>query len=555
MSDNFQKLFRSGEDCLPDWKRVRPIATLMSSDNKKLIETDEDGNPTPNSIGYRYSWIKMSQPSIESLRQAFLDHESRIILPEDITSDKHPFERTKQARIQSISIRNVAFLADQEIFFSRNMNCVIGGRGSGKSTLLEYLRILFGRDQIGDIDSDTEERIKRIRDTLNAESELKVNWISADGVEDQIIWRNDRIEVLNREDLPDPETFFRNLPIRFYSQQQLNRLTESKLDDGSVRQAQRLLELVDGFNKKELDVLSEQERTQKHLIQDAFEKLRRAKNFEADLNRLKQEYQELDRQWKARSEIQEEATKHQRLKAESRYLDTIFETSVNQFSEIADLAENAANSHVPFTLEGSPHESWFQQLDKKVKIAKDELAANIRNSVETFKQDIERFKTSDPEWEQINNSIEEADVKFREACQSKGLTTDDVGRLEEISQLRAQKLEAIDNVTTEINSLREAAGNPNELTEQLHQIWGNQYEKRVQAADIANELAVLGDGPQRFIEVTAKYQQDKKNSGKCGKDSLHPMVARVSVEIGRILVIYFTISLLKMKMQNHHGSS
>ena len=38
MSDSFQKLFRSGDDCLQGWKRIRPIATLMSSDNKKLID-------------------------------------------------------------------------------------------------------------------------------------------------------------------------------------------------------------------------------------------------------------------------------------------------------------------------------------------------------------------------------------------------------------------------------------------------------------------------------------------------------------------------------------
>ncbi|WP_261522321.1 PHP domain-containing protein, partial [Burkholderia multivorans] len=78
MSAGFQRLLRSGDDCQPGWRRIRPIATVMSSDNKKLVDLDEHQKPTPNSIGYRYSWLKMSEPSIESLRQAFLDHESRI---------------------------------------------------------------------------------------------------------------------------------------------------------------------------------------------------------------------------------------------------------------------------------------------------------------------------------------------------------------------------------------------------------------------------------------------------------------------------------------------
>ena len=110
MSDAFQKLFRSDDDCLKDWKRIRPIATLMSSDNKKLIEVNEHQKPTPTSIGYRYSWVKMSEPSIESVRQAFLDHESRIILPEDVSADMHPAERIRIPTIRSISIKNVVFL-------------------------------------------------------------------------------------------------------------------------------------------------------------------------------------------------------------------------------------------------------------------------------------------------------------------------------------------------------------------------------------------------------------------------------------------------------------
>lgn len=247
MSAGYQRLLRSGDDCQPDWKRIRPIATLMSSDNKKLVDCDEHRKPTPNSIGYRYSWFKMSEPSIESLRQAFLDHESRIILPEDVTIDTHPAQRVRQATIKSISIKNVAFLADQQVHFSPNMNCVIGGRGSGKSTLLEYLRIILGKDKSKDIDDDTKERIKRVRETLNEpRAEVEVCWVSADGVEDCIIWQNGSPTVPGRE-LADPETFFNSLPLRFYSQQQLNRLTESKTDDRSVRQAQRLLELVDGF--------------------------------------------------------------------------------------------------------------------------------------------------------------------------------------------------------------------------------------------------------------------------------------------------------------------
>jgi len=511
MSAGYQRLLRSGDDCQPGWKRIRPIATLMSSDNKKLVDFDEHQKPTPNSIGYRYSWFKMSEPSIESLRQAFLDHESRIILPEDVSTDTHPAQRVRQATIKSISIKNVAFLADQQVHFSPNMNCVIGGRGSGKSTLLEYLRIILGKDKSKDLDYGTKERIKRVRDTLNEpRAEVEVCWVSADGVEDRIVWQNGSPTVQGR-DLADPETFFNSLPLRFYSQQQLNRLTESKTDDGSVRQAQRLLELVDGFTKNELDELADREHKLKLQIQDAFSNLRKAKTLEKDYKRLQQEHQELDRQWKARSEIQEDARRHQLLKAEARYLEGLAGTSGKQFTDVATLAETLSASHVAFQVTDSAHSAWFRQFDDKVKAAKDSLARTIRDAVEQFEAAVEDLKTSDPAWNAIREELEQADAKFSEACAAKGLTTDDVGHLQEINQSRAKKQREIDETGAEIQRLKEAAGDTGLLMQQLHQIWRDQFQKRVEAAERANELAVLNEGRQRFIEVSAKYQQDHKN--------------------------------------------
>ena len=90
MSSGFQKLFKSGDDCIPEWRRIRPIATIMSSDSKQLHAVDAENVPSPNSMGYRFSWIKMSAPSIESLRQAFLDHESRIVLPQNHQDNTSP---------------------------------------------------------------------------------------------------------------------------------------------------------------------------------------------------------------------------------------------------------------------------------------------------------------------------------------------------------------------------------------------------------------------------------------------------------------------------------
>lgn len=543
MSSNFQKLFNSGDDCSPEWKRIRPIAKLMSSDNKKLIDLDEHGKANPNSIGYRYSWIKMSDPSIESLRQAFLDHESRIILPEDIATDISPAKRTHQTVIKSISIKNAAFLADQQIFFSPNMNCIIGGRGSGKSTLLEYLRIVLCKDKSEKLDKDTVDQINRVRGTLSESTEVELCLVNADGVEDRIVWQNGKSTVQDRE-LADPATFFASLPIRFYSQHQINRLTESEIDGEGVCQAQRLLELVDGFTQNELVELDKQEQRLKQQIQDAFSNLRKAEVCEKDCKRLQQEHQELDRQWKARSEIQEDARRHQLLKAEARYLDGLAGTPGKQFTDVVALAEAVATSHVAFQSKDSVHESWFRQFDRKVKEAKDSLAQSIRDAVEQFEATVDKLKLDDPEWEIVRDELEQADAKFSEACAAKGLTIDDVGHLQEIDQARTKKQRELDAILDEIGQLKEKAGNIELLIRELHNVWMKQFQVHAEAAKQANKLAILKESGQRFIEVSVGYQRDYRSFCECWQ-SFAPRDGRTRLarnweQCGKSLYDFFT---------------
>lgn len=544
MSAGYQRLLKSGDDCQHGWKRVRPIATVMSSDNKKLIDLDIHKRPTPNSIGYRYSWIKMSAPSIESLRQAFLDHQSRVILPENVATDIHPSERSRHAKIGSIFVSNVAFLNDQNIHFSPNMNCVIGGRGSGKSTLLEYLRILFRKDSSIEIDTDTRTRIERIKNTLDsAGAMLEVVWVNADGIEDRIIWKNGQ-PIVVRDDMPDPEAFFDGLPIQFFSQQQLNRLTEAKKsDEGQIPQAQRLLDLINGFATHELSMLMEQEKKLIHRIQNALTCKRRSDEVSKELRKYQQEYQELDRQWKARSEIQPDALKHQKLKDESRYLDLIHGEEGGQFSDVIQLANSVVSSHQSFEIDSSPHEPWFKKFDSNVKAVKEKTALVIQQAVQQYYSDIEMLRVGDANWIGIKQELENADSNFVKACEVKGLTTADVGHLKEIELAKANKFKEITEHEAELEKLIAEADTAAELIQQLHLIWQQQYQIRVAAASKANELAVLAEGNRKFIEVTVQYQFDQITFFRLWSDfgpkDGRTALARVWAELGKKLLDEF----------------
>ena len=87
-------------------------------------------------------WIKMSEISIEGLRQAFLDPDSRIRLNSDPELEEH-------AELWTLAWEG-GFLDGAVIHFNPNLNVLVGGRGAGKSTVIESLRYVLNLEPIGE---------------------------------------------------------------------------------------------------------------------------------------------------------------------------------------------------------------------------------------------------------------------------------------------------------------------------------------------------------------------------------------------------------------------
>jgi hypothetical protein len=116
----------------PDYERSRRVAVINAQDVNSPEDLEKPGAS---------SWIKMSGASIEGLRQAILDPESRIRLG----SDKKPNERLALTAMAWEG----GFLDGQAIHFSENLNVLIGGRGVGKSTVIESLRYVLNLEPLG----------------------------------------------------------------------------------------------------------------------------------------------------------------------------------------------------------------------------------------------------------------------------------------------------------------------------------------------------------------------------------------------------------------------
>lgn len=107
----------------PNWRRERKIAVINARDVAKPGDLDEPGATC---------WIKMTKPTFDAFKVAFLDPDSRIRL----YSQK---PENPSGEIVSMSVTG-GYLDGVQIVFSQHLNTVIGGRGTGKSTLLECLR-------------------------------------------------------------------------------------------------------------------------------------------------------------------------------------------------------------------------------------------------------------------------------------------------------------------------------------------------------------------------------------------------------------------------------
>lgn len=111
----------------PNYKREN----LVSLINAKDVAYPEDIlHPAASCM------IKMTKPSIEALKQAFLDGDSRIRLHDEI-KDYH------QSQLIAFSVTG-GFLDGVQAHFSENLNALIGGRGTGKSTIIEGVRYALG---------------------------------------------------------------------------------------------------------------------------------------------------------------------------------------------------------------------------------------------------------------------------------------------------------------------------------------------------------------------------------------------------------------------------
>lgn len=462
-----------------EWsRRGRQPAYVQSSDAKSL-KVDEDGKPLANSLGYRSTWVKASKPSVAALRQAFLDGPSRLRIQEARPSDvqTHP-------RIVFLKCRGLTFLADQDVYFSPNLNTIIGGRGTGKSTLMELLRFAFARDTGSQFSASIKAKFDRLRETFSGDAEIQIGWEAVPGQVDVISLRPDGPHQIVQGEVLDIPAYLKQIPIQFYSQQQLSDLT-------SVGGENSLLIMLDEACSAELQALKARENTLRAEIMQVFATSDQLSELRHAEKEVAQQLSELNRQWQARKEIQAEALQFQRAEAGRQYFEKAKAQSASDAGAIASLAEKLTQPGVlnDGKIEIWPNAGWFNAYTEgalALRLKYSEQLATLSASLQREAAELEQRMEG---WEAVSAELTTIRDGFMQACQDRGLQPQDVARLQEIDKTRQIKHENLEQLHKQIKGLEPAVEKQSALMDELHSLWAVQLSVRSQTAKEISENA------------------------------------------------------------------
>jgi len=494
MSEGWQRLLGNGPDCDPQWRRSRPIACIMSSDAKAMTA----GTPPGHYIGFRHTWMKMSRPSIEALRQACLDPESRIRL-----GDQRPEEGYTYPRIRSLAVRGAAFLRDQEIVFSPNLTTVIGGRGTGKSTVVEYLRVATGQETAlrGE---EPWKNFQKLRQTIRDATILSVR-LEKEGQSFSIESAGGKPPVVTEGPaIPDLARF---LPVRVLSQKEIYAIAE---DRGARRR------LVDDLVRRELDEVARREEDLIREIKNLNEQIASLPELREREKALETERRDLEVRLARLKALEAPLARWKGRLAEERFFRGLQEEAAAIARSLREATEQAAFTVT--TLGSELAEAPSHDLTRTMADDADQLVAQLKQQIETAILVFERqvsalLSQSDVHaWRQSLEAERAEFERLRKDLAEQGTDPDlyltyQRGLREKEVQLTELKkrIEGIEALKERRDGREEPGGKHQPgLMDTLHLLWRQATEARQEAASRLTGAVPTTASGQPFVQVSVE---------------------------------------------------
>jgi len=138
------------------WEIVDPTRakpTVVTQHGRTFTEVIGSDSHKPTEVGSKFSWVKMTTPTLEGLRLALMDGSLSVLRSDQHADD--PNDSLPSFAVECLEVENAKFMGRTEnmdkkpfrVIFNPWLNTIIGGRGTGKSSLLEFTRIALRRDK------------------------------------------------------------------------------------------------------------------------------------------------------------------------------------------------------------------------------------------------------------------------------------------------------------------------------------------------------------------------------------------------------------------------
>lgn len=204
----------------------RKLGVYQASDNPCELDNGELADHCLEGIGRRYTYFNVDDSiTLESLRQCFIDPDTRIRQRQDIESEV----RKAQSRFPFIKEVRVTggFLDNAEVIFHSGLNTIIGGKGSGKSLLIEFIRFVLNQESTQEqIEKDHNGKLEKRLMQFGA---VTIVFVDEAGTEHEITRKYDPTEgnPYSKDHTPDPGQAY---PVLFLSQNEIIRIAESEAE-------------------------------------------------------------------------------------------------------------------------------------------------------------------------------------------------------------------------------------------------------------------------------------------------------------------------------------
>ncbi|MBO9136462.1 TrlF family AAA-like ATPase [Rhizobium sp. B209b/85] len=510
MNPAFKSLFGNSDDCQAEWKRTRAVCCIMSSDAKALRADDKTGN----AIGSKFTWIKMSKPSIEALRQAFLDHDSRVRRSDE--SPERPELAYTHPTIDSIAVKDVKFLADKHISFSQNLTTIIGGRGTGKSTLVEYMRLALQKE--GEIEADKRSQLfadlQNVRDTLalpgssirhvyNKGSDFGHQTVSLDVLDGQSKGMDSA--------LGDIGTY---LPVKFYSRGQIEAIANDPQKQASI---------IDDLVLAPLEALKNEERDVVRRLRDLNESLGQEQEISVSRSKLVADISNLVAQIEAIRGKPSSLEVWSKWNVERQYLEGLETAVAGHIAEAGKALPEKFDVYVPPD-HMSLNADFLIKHRATMKDLLDTMSSDIAKAVEKAKDRFVAIIAGDERraWQSVFTQIDEDNRANIKALEEMGVKFEAYDELFKRLETARAQLAQLEKRLAEIEENRAAF---EELyRDKLLDIWERQFDLRrsmaarlneqvtktkVNTPTVSSEVIKHGDF-KSFLDTMTPYNKDKR---------------------------------------------